>query len=200
MSHAATDKAFAPAAERNAGPILEVLRPALEGHSNLLEIGSGTGQHAVHFASAMPWLRWQCSDVAGNLPDIDRWLAEARLPNTPDPICLDVAGEWPALYVDVVFSANTLHIMGWPEVVACIEGIGRVLEPGGLLVVYGPFRRDGVHTAVSNADFEQRLRAEDPARGIRDMADIDALAAAAGLTRIATHPMPANNFCLIWQR
>ena len=199
MSAQAADRPFAPAAERNAEPILAVLRDAFAERRKVLEVGSGTGQHAARFAAAMPWLSWQCSDVAAHLPGIRAWLADAALPNTPDPIALDVTDPWPEGPFDAVFSANTLHIMSWPEVERFFAALGRVLAPDATLAVYGPFRRDGAHTAPSNAAFEESLRAQDPARGIRDMADIDRLAAAVGLQRTDTIAMPANNFTLVWR-
>lgn len=200
MSGSTVDKPFAPAAARNAEPILGVLREAFADHRRLLEIGSGTGQHAAHCAAAMPWLEWQCSDVRAHLPGIRAWLDEAALPNTPPPIALDVNGEWPDGCFDAVFSANTLHILSWPEVKRLFSGFGGLLAESATLVIYGPFKRDGLHTAESNASFDAQLRAQDPERGIRDMADVDALAEAIGLRRVATHAMPANNFCLVWAR
>src|SRR5688500_20382690 len=134
-----TEKPHAPACERNREPILAVLRKHFPDRRDVLEIGSGTGQHAVHFAAAMPWLRWQCSDRAEHLPGIRLWLGEAGLANTPEPIELDVAGEWPRRRFDAVFSANTLHIMGWPELERFFAGIDAVLEYGGVLAVYGHF-------------------------------------------------------------
>src|SRR5690606_23419883 len=135
-----TDKPFAPACERNREPILSVLRAHFADRRAVLEIGSGTGQHAVYFAAAMPWLRWQCSDRAEHLPGIRAWLDEATLDNTPPPLALDVAADaWPRADTDdgrfdAAFSANTLHIMGWPEVQAFFAGVGRVLGDGGVLV------------------------------------------------------------------
>lgn len=200
MTFPAEGKPFAPAAERNAQPILEVLQDAFAARHHVLEIGSGTGQHAVHFARAMPWLRWQCSDVAAHLPGIQAWLDEADLPNTPKALALDVLDDWPKLSVDAVFSANTLHIMGWPEVEACLLGLDQVLAQQATVVIYGPFKKDGQHTASSNAAFEQSLRAEDPSRGIRDMAEVDPLLDRIGLQRVGEVAMPANNRCLIWRR
>lgn len=194
------EKPFAPACERNQGPILDVLRRHFGDRRRVLEIGSGTGQHAVHFAAAMPWLAWQCSDRADNLPGIAMWLDEAALPNTPPPLALDVDGPWPGAAFDAVFTANSLHIMGWPQVEACFAGIGRVLESGGLLTVYGPFNYGGAHTSDSNRDFDAWLKARDPASGLRDFEAVDALARGIGLALVEDNAMPANNRCVVWCR
>jgi hypothetical protein len=195
------DKPFAPACERNREPILAVLREHFADRHRVLEIGSGTGQHAVHFAAAMPWLDWQCSDRAESLPGIAMWLDEAALANTPPPLPLDVArGPWPAGPFDAVFSANTLHIMGWPEVEALFAGMAGILAGAATVVVYGPFNEGGVHTSDSNREFDGWLKARDPRSGIRDAGAVDALARAIGLQRIADVAMPANNRCLAWRR
>lgn len=196
------EKPFAPASERNRGPILAVLREAFAASRRVLEIGSGTGQHAVHFAEAMPWLQWHCSDLTANLPGIERWRAEAELSNLPPPIALDVRhGPWPAGGFDAVFSANTLHIMGWPAVEAFFAGVGALLQgPGDVLAVYGPFNDGGGYTSDSNRDFDAWLKARDPASGIRDFGHVDALARAQGLALASDHAMPANNRCLVWRR
>ncbi len=161
-------KPFAPSCERNQGPILEVLQRHLGTTRRVLEIGSGTGQHAVHFAAAMPWLAWQCSDRADNLPGIAAWRDEAALANTPPAIELDVDGPWPKNGFDAVFTANSLHIMGWPQVEAFFAGVGKVLQEDGLLIVYGPFNYGGDFTSDSNRAFDQWLKDRDPASGIRD--------------------------------
>ena len=190
---------FSPACERNREPILAVLRRRFADRSRVLEIGSGTGQHAVHFAAAMAHLVWQTSDVPAHLPGIRQWLAEARLPNTPPPQAFDVNDAWPAGRFDAVFSANTLHIMAWHEVVLLFEGLPTVMLPGSLLTVYGPFNEGGQYSSASNAAFDAALRADDPQRGIRDIEAVDALAHAAGLLRVDDQPMPANNRCITWQ-
>lgn len=199
------NKPFSPAAERNREPILAVLRqhlpkPAHPLPLRVLEVGSGTGQHAVHFAAALPHVVWQCSDVAEHLAGIHTWLAEAGLPNTPEPWALDVNAGLPAAAHDVVFTANTLHIMGWAEVERLFAELPRALAQGGLLVVYGPFNVGGQFTSASNAAFDAALREADPKRGLRDVAAVDALAQGAGLSRVADVAMPANNRCLIWRR
>src|SRR5687768_8724260 len=190
----------APSCDRNRDPILAVLQRHFPDRRDVLEIGSGTGQHAVHFAAAMPWLRWQCSDRAEHLPGIRLWLDEAGLANTPAPIELDVAGEWPRRRFDAVFSANTLHIMGWADVQRFFNGIAAVLEAGGVLAVYGPFNYGGDYTSVSNREFDAWLQARDPRSAIRDFEAVDALARGIGLMRIDDVAMPANNRLLLWRR
>ena len=193
-------KPFAPACERNRDPILAVLRTQFAECRSVFEVGSGTGQHAVHFAAAMPWLSWQCADLPPQLPGIRQWLDEAGLPNTPPPLALDVGGPWPAGPYDAVFSANILHIVGWPEVEAFFAGVGRVLGDAGKLIVYGPFNAGGLYTSASNRDFDAWLKARDPRSGIRDVEAVQALAAKAGLRALDDVAMPANNRCLVWRR
>jgi SAM-dependent methyltransferase len=194
------DKPFAPASERNRGPILEVLRDAFSDRARVLEVGSGTGQHAVHFAAAMPWLAWQTSEVEANLPGLRMWLDEAALPNTPPPFALDVAAGWPDGRWDAAFTANTLHIMPWTAVERLFDALPAVLEPGAVLVVYGPFNIGGRFTGPGNAAFDATLRATDPARGLRDLEAVDALARRAGFGPVAVRTMPADNRCLVWRR
>ena len=194
------DKPYAPACDRNRDPILAVLRAHFADRRRVLEVGSGTGQHAVHFAAAMPWLTWQCSDVAAQLPGIRLWLDEAALPNTPPPLPLDVTGAWPSQRFDAVFSANTLHIVGWPEVEAFFAGVGRVLGDDGVLIVYGPFNVGGDYTSASNRDFDAWLKARDPRSGLRDIETVHSLAAGMGLHAVDDVAMPANNRCLVWRR
>ncbi len=195
-------KPYSPASERNRDPILEVLKPHFSDRRRVLEIGSGTGQHAVHFAAAMPYLRWQCSDRAAYLAGIRQWLGEAALPNTPEPLALDANDDWAVLNqrFDAVFSANTLHIMSWPEVERCFAQLPLVLEADAKLAIYGPFNYGGHFTSASNADFDAGLRAEKPWRGIRDFEAVNALAEAIGFRLVHDHAMPANNSCLLWQR
>jgi len=196
-----TDKPFAPACERNREPILSVLRAHFADRTHVLEIGSGTGQHAVHFAAALPHLVWQTSDVPENLPGIRQWLDEANLPNTPAPIELDVGGAaWPSERYDALFSANTLHIMSWPEVEQLFAHIARIATADAKLAIYGPFNVDGKFTSASNAAFDESLKARAPHMGIRDRAAVDALARKAGFALIDDAAMPANNRTLVWQR
>ncbi len=194
------DKPHAPACERNREPILQVLREHFADRRRVLEIGSGTGQHAVHFAAAMPWLQWQASDRTPYLPGIARWLDDARLPNTPSPLAFDVGGPWPAGPYDAVFTANTLHIMGWPEVERLFDGLPAITSDDAVLVAYGPFNQDGRFTSDSNAAFDRSLKQRDPRMGIRDAGAVDALARTAGFALIEERPMPANNACRVWRR
>lgn len=196
-----SDKPFAPSCERNREPILQVLAPLLRDARSVLEVGSGTGQHAVHFAAAMPWLTWQTSERAEHLPGIAQWLEDAALPNTPPSLALDVAtGPWPGTRFDAVFTSNTLHIMGWPQVQAFFAGVDSVLAPGGTVVAYGPFNLGGAYTSQSNAQFDAWLKARDPASAIRDFEAVDALARGIGLQLMDDHAMPANNRLPVWRR
>jgi cyclopropane fatty-acyl-phospholipid synthase-like methyltransferase len=193
--------AFSEACERNKGPILEVLKSALASSRSVLEIGSGTGQHAVHFAAALPHLGWQPTELAGQLAPLAERVRLEGPPNLRPPIALDVQQRpWPVAPVDAVFSANTLHIMAWSAVRDFFRGVGETLGSPGVLCVYGPFRYDGEHTSESNADFDRWLKARDPLSGVRDFEALDELARAAGLSLAADHAMPANNRTLLWQR
>ncbi len=194
------DKPHAPSCDKNREPILAVLRERLAGRTSLLEIGSGTGQHAVYFAPALPHLNWQTSDRAENLPGIRAWLDEARLPNTPAPLELDVTGPWPARRFDVVFTANTLHIMPWSAVAAMFASLTGVMSGNAIFVAYGPFNYGGQFTSESNARFDASLKASAPHQGIRDFDDLDALARRAGMTLAEDVAMPSNNRCLVWCR
>ena len=207
-----TSKPYSESCERNSAPILQVLQQHLGQARTVLEIGSGTGQHAVHFAAAMPWLRWQASDHCDYLPGIRQWLDETALPNTPAPLELQaVIGEGlqplPPLPVhdgvagfDAVFTANTLHIMGWEEVQALFAGLPSLMAPEGLLVAYGPFNYNGAFTSDSNRNFDGWLKGRDPRSGIRDFEAVDALARAQQLELREDVAMPANNRCLVWRR
>ena len=194
------DKPHAPSSDRNREPILAVLRERFADRRRVLEIGSGTGQHAVHFAAALPHLTWQSSDRSENLPGIRMWLDEAALPNTPAPLALDVNGPWPAVRFDAVFSANTLHIMGWPEVERMFAALPSVLDDDATLAIYGPFNLDGAFTSESNAAFDASLRAKAPHQGLRDAEAVDALARGIGFTLDENRAMPANNRLLVWRR
>jgi SAM-dependent methyltransferase len=167
----------------------------------VLEIGSGTGQHAVHFATALPKVSWQPTDVAAQLPVLAARIAAEGPPNCRAPLALDVgAPRWPALAADGVFTANTLHIIAWPAVQSLLAGVGRVLAPAGHLCIYGPFHYGGQATSPSNAAFDADLRARDPASGVRDFEAVAALAASHELQLAADHALPANNRLLVFRR
>ncbi|MCS6946818.1 MAG: class I SAM-dependent methyltransferase [Steroidobacteraceae bacterium] len=192
---------FSAASERNKGPILAVLQREFAAARTVLEIGSGTGQHAVHFARGMPWLQWQPTDVAMQLPDLQARLTAEAPANVRAARALDVdVDDWPEGPFDAVFSANTLHILSWPQVERFWSGIERALGRPGVVAVYGPFKYGGAFTTPSNAAFDASLRARDPASGVRDFERVDALARAAGLELTADHALPANNQLLVWRR
>jgi SAM-dependent methyltransferase len=200
-AEAVTDKPYSESCEQNREPILDVLREVFTDRTYVLEIGSGTGQHAVYFGAELPHLRWQTADLPLHHPGIRLWLDEAALPNVLPPIALDVNQKsWHGGRFDAVFSANTLHIMSWIEVERFFAGIGEVLETGGVLAVYGPFNYNGTFTSESNARFDVWLKSRNPASGVRDFEAVDALARARGLMLQQDIAMPANNRTLIWRR
>ena len=194
-------KPFSESCEENKAPILAVLKEQFVDVKQVLEIGSGTGQHAVYFAQALPYLHWQPSDVAEYLPGINLWLGEAELENVSTPLCLDVnQPDWPAQKYDAVFSANTTHIMDWGSVEKMFVGIGEVLNPGGRFCLYGPFNYNGQYTSESNARFDQWLKLRDPRSGIRDFEKLNNLAQQNGMILIKDYEMPVNNRTLVWQK
>jgi SAM-dependent methyltransferase len=195
---------FSEACERNKGPILDVLRRWLGSQAGMvLEIGAGTGQHAVHFARNLPRLSWQPTERLEHLAGLAARIEVEGSCNLLAPLELDVEqATWPcdADSVDAVYTANTLHIVSWPQVQALFRGAGRVLRDEGLLVAYGPFRYGGQFTSHSNAVFDEALRSRDALSGIRDFEAVDALAAAQGLHLVEDCAMPANNQALVWRR
>lgn len=194
-------KPYAASCEENREPILAVLNGLLQDRQHVLEIGSGTGQHAVYFGEQFPQLIWQTSDQFEYHTGIKAWLQDVKLPNVVEPLLLDVRQAiWPDLTVDAVFSANTLHIMSWEAVQACFAGVGRLLPNGGLFIVYGPFNYAGQFTSASNARFDQWLKQRDPDSGIRNFEDLNVLAAKAGMKLQADYTMPVNNRILVWQK
>jgi cyclopropane fatty-acyl-phospholipid synthase-like methyltransferase len=190
------------ACERNKDAILQVLRRLLGHRDRVLEVGSGTGQHAVHFAAALPEVHWTCSDLPCNHAGITAWLSDAGLCNLQGPLALDVRDRpWPLQApVDAVFSANTAHIMHMDGVRGLFRGAGDHLRPGGLLLLYGPFSFGGEHVGDGNRRFDAALRAGDPGMGIRDLHELDEMAGESGLARSHCERMPANNFTAVWQR
>jgi SAM-dependent methyltransferase len=189
------------ACERNKEPILAVLRVWFSDRVHVLEIGSGTGQHAVHFARHLPHLCWHPTEQLSYVPDL---AARVRLEggaNLRPPTVLDVRqAVWPARSVDAVFTANTLHIMSWTAVGALYRGVAEVLVAGGVLCIYGPFRYGGKYTSASNREFDLMLQQRDPLSGIRDIEALSGLAAPYGLSLVADHDLPANNRLLVFRK
>ena len=196
---------FAPAAQRNTEPILGVLRDVLPTAGRALEVGSGSGQHAVAFAEAFPGLDWQPSDPEAQArASIADRIADAGFDNLADPLDLDVtAPDWEAALAepfDTMVCINVLHITPWAVAEGLMRGAGRLLNPGGIVYLYGPYKRDGHHTAPSNAAFDASLRRRDPAWGVRDIADVTRCADACGLALDRTVDMPRDNFSLVFRR
>jgi len=194
-------KPYCSACDKNRGPILSVIKPLLCCCSTVLEIGSGTGQHAVYFAEKLPHLIWYTSDLAENHDAIRIWLDEAGLPNTRSPAVLNVTQSvWPDIEVDAAFSANTVHIMSWHAVKACFAGVGRRLQKNGLFLLYGPFNYKQRYTSESNERFDVWLKERDPQSGIRNFEDVNELAEKAGMLLERDYEMPANNRILCWKK
>jgi|TARA_A100000171_G_scaffold22874_1_gene21293 hypothetical protein len=195
-------KRHAPATARNSQPLAEVLARELPASGTVLEIASGSGEHAVFMARRFPALDWQPSDRdAEALASVDAWAAEARLANLRPAIALDAAApDWPIVSADALLCVNMVHISPWDAAVGLFAGAGRVLGSGAPLVLYGPFVEPDVETAASNHAFDQSLRQRDPAWGLRSTADLDRLAAGHGMTRTARCAMPANNLVLVYRR
>ena len=194
-------KPFSESCQQNREPILEVLRKELHSqHSSLLEIGSGTGQHAVYFAPEFPHIYWQTSDLEENIEGIKQWLTEYPQPNLPPPIVLDTLHSWPHHTYDIVYSANTTHIMSWEAVRSMFHGLRHCLNPCGKLILYGPFNYQGQYTSPSNAQFDLWLKQRDASSGIRNFENLIELAGASDLTLTQDYTMPVNNRTLVWQR
>lgn len=196
-----SEKPFSEACERNREPILSVLEDVFAKVRCVLEIGSGTGQHAVYFGARMPYLAWQPTELPEARAGIQAWLDDEGPANVRRPLVLDVSSDnWPGIQPDAAFSANTAHIMPWEAVCDMFLGLGRRLPPGAPFCLYGPFNYHGRHTSESNDRFDADLRQRDPAMGIRDIDDLKELAARAGFELAADHEMPANNRTLVWRR
>ena len=194
-------KPYAQSCDNNREPILEVLRDLFADRKQVLEIASGTGQHAVYFGRALPHLIWQTSELEQNHAGIQMWLDEAQLPNVRSPVCIDANdAHWPVASVDAIFNANTVHIISSPEVELLFEGVGRVLVAGGILCLYGPFNYDGKFTSESNARFDVWLKSRDPKSGVRDFETLNALAGKQNMVLLNDIEMPSNNRTLVWQR
>jgi cyclopropane fatty-acyl-phospholipid synthase-like methyltransferase len=194
-------KPYASASARNAAPILGVLRHELRDRSSVFEIGSGTGQHAVTFAAALPGITWQTSDLPQSHDGIRAWIEEAGLPNVLQPLEFDVlSASVPAASYDAVFSANTAHIMSYAAVRRMFALAGAMLRPGGVFCIYGPFSRGGRFSTASNEAFDASLRARNAAMGIRDLDDLEVLAGESGMVLTRSYGMPSNNLLVIWTR
>ena len=195
-------KREAPAAARNRQPILEVLRDRLPAQGLVLEVASGTGEHALHFAAALPGLVFQPSDPDPDArASIDAWVADSSLPNLRPALALDASRpDWPVAAADAILCCNMIHISPWASAVGLVAGAGRILPPGGLLYLYGPYRRGGRHTAPSNEAFDADLKRRNPAWGVRDLEAVAALAAEAGLGDPEIVEMPANNLSVMFRR
>lgn len=193
--------AFSQAAENNKQPVADVLRGAFKDVGTVLEIASGTGQHAVYFGATFPHLTWQPSDLPEHIGDIQDRLAQEGPENALPPVALDVAeSPWQVSAVDAIFSANAVHIMSWGHVEQMFAGMADVLALGGILCLYGPFKYGGDFTTPSNAGFDGWLKSRDPVSGIRDFEAVDALARGIGLGLVGDTAMPANNQLLMWKR
>jgi SAM-dependent methyltransferase len=201
VSTAADLPLTAPAAERNKGPILTVLKSALPTQGLALEIASGTGQHIVHFAQCMPHLTWQPSDPDPELrSSIRAWIAQTGVSNARAPLELDVCRQpWPVDAADAVVCINMIHIAPWAATTALMAGAARLLPATGVLVLYGPYRRGGRHTAASNEGFDRQLQASNPDWGVRDLEAVTKAAASHGLALQDVTTMPANNLCVVFR-
>lgn len=199
-----TARRFSPAAERNRDPLLAVLRTALPPTGTLLEVAAGSGQHAVYFAAALPGLTWIASDPSPEArASIADYAAEAGLPNLQGPVALDVcAADWPPelARLDAALCCNMVHIAPWEATLGLFAGLGARIRPGGVVVLYGPFQRDGGHTAPSNAAFDADLKSRDPRWGVRALEDVTAVAKTAGFERSRVEAMPANNLTVVFVR
>jgi len=196
-----SNKPFSQACQNNRQAILDVLTRQLAGVDHVLEIGSGTGQHAAFFAPRLPHLLWQTSDLAQHHDGISLWVEEAAADNLRLPLELDVGVKpWPTESVGAVFSANTAHIMSWSVVRDFVAGVGQVLTSGGVFCLYGPFNYAGSYTSESNQRFDQSLRLRGCGSAIRDFEAVDEIARAAGLRLVEDYAMPANNRLLVWRK
>lgn len=196
------DRRSAPHVARNAEPIAAVLRDVLPGRGLVLEVASGTGEHAVHFARAFPKLLWQPSDPEpAALRSIEAWRAEAGLFNLLPAVSLDArAAEWPVSNADAIVAINMVHISPWSATAGLMRGAGRLLAPGAPLYLYGPYRRAGIETAPSNEAFDESLKARDPEWGLRDLEAVAEAAAAHGFALERVVEMPANNLSVIFRK
>jgi len=196
------NKPFSAAADRNKEPILRVLKDELNAKETVLEIGSGTGQHACYFMEALPDITWQPTELQSNIPAIQSWLSEYHsLTNILEPVVLDVdIHPWSVAQADVCFTSNTFHIVSESSVRSIFKGCQSVLAKAGKLCVYGPFSIGGIHVSSSNEEFDRWLSDSDPVSGIRDLLKLDEVASQFGFAACRRIKMPANNFILVWER
>jgi len=195
------NKPYSQACENNKDPILHKIKDIFIESKTVWEIGSGTGQHACYFAQQLPHLQWQVTDRVGNLAGINTWIEASGLENLPQSLALNVCDEqWPCQEIEALFSANTLHIMSWPEVEYFFAGLGRYLTQDARVCIYGPFNYNGTYTSPSNESFDQWLKTRDPQSGIRGFEAIEMLASSVGLLVKNDFAMPANNRLLFLQR
>ncbi|UTW44699.1 DUF938 domain-containing protein [bacterium SCSIO 12696] len=195
------EKPYSQACENNKRPVLAILKKALAHSKRVLEVGSGTGQHAVHFAPELPHLHWQTSDLPENHIGINQWIDDFPCANLQRPLLLDVdMPEWNLDAVDGVFTANTLHIMSWQSVQNLFVHVGKVLSPGGRFCIYGPFNYNGQYTSDSNASFDVWLKETASHRAIRDFEAVEKLAKEQSMSLLDDYEMPANNRLLVWEK
>lgn len=193
-------KSYSESCEKNQAPILAVLKEIFAEQKRVLEIASGTGQHAVYFGRELPHLIWQTSELAQHHASIQAWLDEALLPNVLPPLSADVNdAHWPVAPVDAIFNANTVHIISWPEVELLFAHIEQIIAPAGYVCFYGPYNYGGHFTCESNARFDAWLKSRDPNSGVRDFEAVNRLAASHGLDLLRDIAMPSNNRVLVWR-
>ncbi len=200
VSDEPTTLPFAPAAERNRAPIGEVLATVLPERARVIEIGAGTGQHAVAFSRALPIASWLATDQEPAIPGLRARIRAEGPPGMPEPLPLDVTtGPWPAGPFDAAFTANTCHIMNWEAVCAMLAGVSQILAPAGIFLVYGPFMRDGRHTSDGNARFHRELGRQNPEQGLRALEALESEALRHQLVLEQVFSMPANNLTLLFR-
>ncbi len=199
--HNPTIKPFANACEKNKEPILSVLKELFNESGLVLELGSGTGQHAIYFADKLLHLKWAPTDLADKIAGMQMWIDEAAISRIQQPCILDLlSNDWPINQADYIFTANTIHYVSWKHIEAMFAGVERVLAKGGIFAQYGPFNYAGKFTSESNAKFDAWLKSEDPSRGIKNFEDLENLAKNNGMQLLKDYAMPSNNRVLAWTK